>query len=1327
MPQLNGPVGLGPVDDYYHNPEYKQQQLEEEEQKKTQTQQRQKAQGETGPKTVNPLKPIQQALSTDLGEPITGALDTILGTDLQKQYKQTKQETKKIRTKAETAINKDTGVLAETSRVVMNAGVGAVEATLDTFDVVGDAVKVGVNKVIGNKTKATEDPWNDRYTSAAYSFGTQKPKTEIGQAALKLAELVVLTRAVATKAPKALIQLGTKGKGIKGAVASGLVPGAVADFMLTKPEDGNFSTMVRNLVPENHPLHDSVLFALAAEKDDDIFQAKIKGVLEGGAFGAVIDGAGWLLFGRKAAQAALKAGKSESEAMADGLKASEQAMKQMDADNVKAVEAESMRWGEVHQEEMNQLLDLERRYLDQEAAFKEAGIDETDPKFRALQETLGDVRVSMAELDEAIARGYDPDDAKELLPQDAAATIKTGPVEDAIGQQHRSLNNTKAPSGDPTIPKAVRSAPMNVGGSVRMMTDAQFRISNIKGGAEDVIRKLSSRMDLQEAAKAAMTSVDGIVKSAAQELEDFRNALGEPLDNQTIYQMMKEAEVIDPDSVSGRYLSKKGVLVTKALVRDTALQINDLATNAAALREAGEFDGNSFDRVVDRLVFLLDLHKQTAYRYGSGLNIFKQNVGSVADEAGAEAKAALSMGEIKEWALKVKKLQRSSDPNAAGEMDALIRAMVLAGGDPSKTVRFWDAARGIGFKQAMTNMYQSMLSGPITHLRNMFGNSYAILERPFSTYLRGVIKNDPVLRNSATAGLHSMYKGIQDAWEVAATTLKTGDSVNYNAKFVVEDFETRAILGQLDMAARTDSEKIAVGLLEKSYTMLNNPWFSWPSRALLGADDFFKTLAARYRMNSHSMYLAQIHAADKGDVDFLFKKYIDEYSKGIDPQSGRILDKDLLDYAERVAFQQDPGSFMNAVANAVDQAPFGKLFIPFVRTPANLLGYGLEHVPLINRQMGHFRRTLEAAEKSGDYLLVEELKGREATGAFLVGALLTMATQTDITGNLPFDPNERKAWRVEGRPAMSIRVGNKWVSYASFEPVNSMLSIVADAVRLVKIGGADAAGQVMRQLAYSIMAGYTDKSFLSGLGTLGELINPKTLQDPSALNFLLNSANTMVPYAGVRRAFANSLDPYMKETRNELDRMLIAAAPGYGNELPSVTSWITGKKLHSNAGGLYNALSPVRIYDVENNKLVKTLSEIGYPSNDIIKTGKNGVRLAPEHRERLSQLLFQSGLPKKLEQVIGRKEWQNMAKAYKNRPITAEMIVGANEDNTPPHIKQISGIISKYKTQALNVLYDEDPSYRALVMEKRETNIKALRGDFTKSTIKEDLKQLAEF
>ena len=73
---------------------------------------------------------------------------------------------------------------------------------------------------------------------------------------------------------------------------------------------------------------------------------------------------------------------------------------------------------------------------------------------------------------------------------------------------------------------------------------------------------------------------------------------------------------------------------------------------------------------------------------------------------------------------------------------------------------------------------------------------------------------------------------------------------------------------------------------------------------------------------------------------------------------------------------------------------------------------------------------------------------------------------------------------------------------------------------------------------------------------------------------MLQTGNNMIPLAGLRRAFANSLDPYMREFDNEFQRAAAAAIPLYSRSLPEKINVLTGKPLNSPNGGPWNALVP---------------------------------------------------------------------------------------------------------------------------------------------------------
>ena len=1303
---------------FYEEEKLKQeaQQAEEQQQYDEQTGEVQK---EGEPQTVNPLQAIPNAIESGVG-----AVADLFGQG--DAYRQRVAESREIQKEQDTAFEEEAystpiGTLAsESVRVVGDVVTGTVEDTLNTADLLGDVVKKGVNSMRGVETKATEDPFSDRYTAAAYSFGMRGPRTEVGQFASKILKTAVIMRQFMVRAPKALIGLGTKGKGLKGAVASGLVPGAVADFITTTPEDGNFSAMVNNFIPEDSPLHDSFIFALRSEENDDPFTAKLKSAIEGGVIGTAADSLLWLMWGRKAGQAVINAGGTKEEALQKGVQAAKEKMAEVDSYNTKAIAKEGELFDENNADQLMQLLEQERSLTERIEALRASGISEVDPKLAAMRQTLEDVRKHTAEIDEKIANGYNPDDVRGIPQQDNAAFNKPADPNLTIKQQilrdTPPTQGTKQVTSDPFARPDI--TPIERGGSYHMMTDAQYDRMRYKPEVEELIRKYSGRVELQKMAAQLKRPAAEIIQNAAMILDDFRNALNSDIPEKTLISMMDGAGMLKPKTtLDAKLLSKEGILVTKALIGDTAEQIHSLAVNAASSRAQGVPVGNQIDRLVDRLSTLLEFHKTTAYDAGSTLQTFKRVIGMGAGDS-ADDNLVMSIKEVRDWSNNLKAAIRRGDPAADEEVLRLVNMMVLAGGDPSKQVKFLNAAITLGFKNATSSMYQSLLSGPITHLRNLLGNTYSTFERPFSAYLRGVIKGDADVRASAMAGLHGMVMGTADSFRIAKRTLDTGVSVNFNTKFAVDDFEAQAMIKQLKMAASTTGEQIGAAWVENSYRFVHNPWISWPNRALMASDDFFKNMSARYRLYSKSKYEAIRHSDSSLSPEEAMEIQLKKFSQGIDPATGRILDKDLLDYAERATFQQDPGAIVNALGNFVDSLPLGtgRLFLPFVRTPGNLAGYGFEHLPGINHAIRKFDKTYEKAFENGDKILMAELEGRSATGMMVMTTLLTTALFTDVTGNYPPDAAERKAWQAEGRPPMSIKVGNKWVSYQSIEPINSLMAIVADGVRLAKMGGAEAASRIAAQAWYSIVVSYTEKSFLAGLSEIGEILTPQNLNDASGLRMALNALNNYTPYSGVRRALANAMDPYLKETRGELDRMLVQAAPGYGNDLPSVTSWITGKPLNSIGGGLFNAVSPIRIQDVNDNYVAQQLSELGIPANTIVKTGRYGVNLEPQHRESLAKILAKSGLSKRLETIMRSDEWQAMAKAYRGRPVNTETFLNENEVN-PPHIAMLKKEINKYKKTALQKLEKLDQSYLLLVAEEKYRRQRAAQGDFSKADI----------
>ncbi len=1269
---------------------------DEEERRRQQQQQRQaqelkKKQQEESARTRNPLQPVFDAV-----QQLPGVKE---GINIYQQAAAAQEQ----------AVPQEKA-FREASRAVVKAPVNLIEGVLNTGELVKDTVVSPLQK------DPTKNPFDKRYVQAVYDFKVEGPKTPVGKFAEGVLTFATGMSAAARVLPSAAIKLGTKGVGLKGAIAAGIVPGAVADFMLAKPNDGNLSNLVQNMVPEQY--RDSFMFALATDKADNPWQARLKTVLEGGVAGAAVDSLVWMLAGRRAAQSALKQGKTKDQAIAEGLKATEEAKAAADKNNVRTIRQEGTRWSDAQQKEINSLLDKEQKLLEQEQTMRNAGLTDEDPQLQSVVRDLEDIRLSQAQLDDEIIRGYDPDDPG-LMPHERSAYKEEVDVNQVVKQQ-LEVENGPIPNSArvPDAPSSFRTNISAHGGSDHILTDAAYRILNLDDEVEQYVRQTTRRTDLQNLAKSLGRSTDSIVSDAARIVQDVRDATrtwNEPTDN--ITDLLKKSGAMmevrgATDGTSGDMLTREGVVALKALITDTSNQIFDLALNADKALEARLAGGNQFDRMVDRLVTMLGLHKQAAVFHGGGLQAFGLDLMSginVRADA-ADDSVELTMRQAREWAAKVKELKRIGDPDAQEQLEKLVRAMALAGGNPTKAVNFTYIAAKLGVDELMSGMYNSILSGPITHLRNVIGNTYALVERPTSILLQGTLNNNESLRRSAMAGYHAIYSSVSEAWQVGLTSMRTGDSVNLNAKFVIEDAQALAGIERLKMAAQPGTaEERAAGFVEALYRFTHNPIISLPSRMMVGADDFFKTLNARQKVQTDAMFKAMSDSKSANDVDGLFQNYLQEFSRKIDPTTGRILDPTLLDYAERATFQQDPGGVTNSIANALNSIPLGvgRIFVPFIRTPANILAYAGQHTPGLARFLTQYKEAVRA----GDELLIAELKGREAIGTMTVGLVGMAALNGLVTGNGPVDAEERAIWLNRGYRPMSLKVGDNWISYQPIEPLATIMASVADIAMLANMGAADAAERAAGQVAFAIAAAVTEKSYLAGLAGLSEMLDPRNMTADGVTKGILNTANNFLPYAGARRMLANAIDPYMKEVDGELKRALNAALPGYKLLGPTKVDFLTGEEVESSAGGLYNAISPIRYAKMGEDKVKDMLVDINYEMKDVIKTGPMGVELTGEQRRMLSQEMYRNGVRSRLERLMSQDWFKESLSDWKARGLSF-----SSESNRPRHYEAVQRIINQSKDSAFRSMERKDPGFAEMVREARQEKVKFRRGVYDQVT-----------
>jgi len=289
---------------------------------------------------------------------------------------------------------------------------------------------------------------------------------------------------------------------------------------------------------------------------------------------------------------------------------------------------------------------------------------------------------------------------------------------------------------------------------------------------------------------------------------------------------------------------------------------------------------------------------------------------------------------------------------------------------------------------------------------------------------------------------------------------------------------------------------------------------------------------------------------------------------------------------------------------------------------------------------------------------------------------------------------------------MSIRMGDKWVSYQGIEPLSSIMSLAGDAVMLAKMGSADAAERLIGQIGFSVAAAVTEKSFLAGLATIGDLLNPKNMTPRGFESSVYNTLNNFVPMSGARRALYNTLRPYVMEVDGELQRALNVATGGLVLQGATKVDPLNGEEVPSFAGNFFNAVSPVRIMPADNDPVKKMLSDINFriPRNT---TGLGGVELTANDRNQLTRTMYELGLRERLEAVMNTPGFKEAAAAHRGRTFSPD-----NPDQMPPHYRAVWGVWTGVRNNALRQMSQTNMDFRERVLKTKNLNRAARAGRY---------------
>lgn len=509
------------------------------------------------------------------------------------------------------------------------------------------------------------------------------------------------------------------------------------------------------------------------------------------------------------------------------------------------------------------------------------------------------------------------------------------------------------------------------------------------------------------------------------------------------------------------------------------------------------------------------------------------------------------------------------------------------------------------FRDKLIEVYiNSLLSGPQTHVVNMVSNSLTALaqipEHAAASAIgraRQVLPRasaDRVLASEVGARAFGLLQGAKEGAAYFVRALKSGEPVDLVSK--VESQDMKATSGLKGEIVRV------------------------PTRLLTAEDEFFKGVARRMELNGLAVRKARAEGL-RGDA--AKARIADLVANPPDEMLARS-----MDYARYVTFQQKLGPAASKISGFTQDMPALKLFLPFVRTPTNLLKFAAERSPAAPL-LREWRADFQAGGARRDLALAKAMVG---TG--LGVAMYEAALNGQITGSAPGDPKKAKLLYADGWQPYSIRVGDKWYSYKRLDPFSTTIGTAADLALLPEGMSTRQREDMVTLFVASIMGNLASKTWLSGVSdVVGALAEPEMNAD----RLVQRLAGSLAVPAGVAQ-IARTLDPVSRET-DSIGDAIKARVPGLSTSLaPRRDVW--GRPVESEGGVGPDFVSPIWQSTAQNDPVNRELLGIDYAPGDV-KREVGGRKLTPKEYDRYKELAGQFRY-QNIRQLITSPGWMNM-------------------------------------------------------------------------------------
>lgn len=562
-----------------------------------------------------------------------------------------------------------------------------------------------------------------------------------------------------------------------------------------------------------------------------------------------------------------------------------------------------------------------------------------------------------------------------------------------------------------------------------------------------------------------------------------------------------------------------------------------------------------------------------------------------------------------------------------------------------------------------------------------------------------------------------------------------------------------------------------------------------PSRALMTTDEFFKQWTYRSSIASDLMFEGRIklEAGEIDDIDLFVERELramtrrgqaftdrnlhieaskrfrpdderyrqavypldalqadrdawvkDQRTKGAGSDRGELAARALQKARERT-FTEDLDSengFLSGVGVMLQRLgsehPWFRLFVPFIRTPMNILIYASKRsaVPVLNKdlhgaasymfktrlgskRLDQVKNKMAMQLASSDPQVQAAALGRMMSAMGFSSLALGVAASGRLTGAGPKDHRQREILRQTGWQPYSLKIGDEYLSYQKMDPFATMLAVWADMIDVARYAPReeqDDVGKMMIGAVASLANNLNSKSYLQGLVQASGILTDPERSVSKSTGRLASAFFVPALVASTR----DVVDPELREVRGVLDQIqsripfLSKSLDPQRTIMGEAVDKRTFRGIKRRVTDSANIFLPLMVNSSTDDVVSKEFAELAYPFSNPSRF-KFSVDLS-EHKNKAGQSAYDRWLELTGTVKIGYGTRRSLKSAVRrlinSKHYQSLPVEGVSElDVDSPRVERINQLITRYRAVALRQMLREFPEIERLSRAQRLAKI----------------------